>query len=168
MTSTSMAMRWAVSAAAGAEAAAHVPHEPLDELVVADLGGHPRGHAALEVVAVAPTVAHGPQIGARLLLGRCRRVVVGVGAAYLRVEDHQAGASFRVGRGEQDAHAGARQPGPQHGPLGAGGIHDGSDVVHGGLERGHLAHPIREARPASIQQQEPPVESQAFDVADQQ
>ena len=57
---------------------------------------------------------------------------------------------------------------PEHRALGSGRVHDGPDVVHRGLERLHLADPIRETRPSLVEHQHSTGRREPLHVADQE
>jgi hypothetical protein len=150
-----------------AQAAAHVPHEPVPEgNIVGDL----RSPLAREALQVGPLTPAGPDLGkllAPLLRGRGPRVVRGPGPPDPRINKSKAQAPIRVRCREEHAQAGARAAAPQHGALGAGRIHDSSDIVHGRVERLHLANTVGQACPALVEHQHAPECGQTFDMADE-
>ena len=152
---------------AGAEAASHVPDEPVAEaLVLGDLG-RPFAGERVEIASLAPAGTDPGQTLPPLLLGRRPRVVGRARPLDPGVEQDEPSASLRIRRREQDAHAGARSARPEHGALRSDGVHHRPHVVHRRLDRRHLPDAIREPRPTLVEHQHPAARGEPLDVTDQ-
>ena len=129
--------------------------------------GRPFARQPLQEGALAP-VARVGELLAPLLLCRCPRVVGRPRRLDPGIEDDEAQAALGIRRREEHAQAGARGAAPEDRSFGPGGIHHGPDVVHGRLERLHLADAVGQARPALVEHQHATVGREPFDVANEQ
>ena len=153
---------------AGAEAASHVPDEPVAKGVVCRHFGRPFVCQALQVGAIAPAGAHLGQPSAPLLRRGRPRVVGRAGASDAGVDDRDAHASVGIRGGEQQGEAGAGAAAEEHGAIGSGRVHDRPNVVHRRVDRLHLADTVGETRPALVEHQHATEGGEALDVADEQ
>ena len=97
-------------------------------------------------VALGPPLPFDPGgLGRPVVPGRCPGiVVVRVDPLGVRPVEDEGGGPVRVRGGEQDRHGTALRIAEEGGSLAAGGVHDGADVVHAGLEVGQPARSVRE------------------------
>ena len=138
------------------QAAAHVPDEPVDEVGLVRHLGSPLPGEVFEIVTRSPPCPHLRQLPPPVVLGLSPRVILRTDTLHSRVEEDEARATLRIGSREQDRDAGRGAAGPDDRALGADGVHDGPDVVHGRLERLDLADAVGEPRPAPVQHDHPP------------
>ena len=70
------------------------------------------------------------------------------------VEEHEGRGTLWIRRCEEDAQRAGVTEAKDHGSLGLGGVHDGANVVHSTLERGHTRDAIGHAHSAQVEQDE--------------
>jgi hypothetical protein len=106
----------------------------------------------LDPCALAPVGQHELEAGlAEIVRRRAEGVALGGRRARHPAPANERLRAVRVGRREEDAHRDSFGRPQQGGPLGAGGIHDGPNVVHALLERRRLRHRIRQPGPAPVE-----------------
>lgn len=128
----------------GAEAAPHMPDEPVTEVLVLRDLGRPLAGEFLKVAALSPSASHRGQPFAPLLL-RWRPRIVGVADPFDRwIEEDDTGAAVGIGGSEKHADSRAISPGPKDSRLGVDGVHHRSNVVHHDLGRVDLTHTVRQ------------------------
>ena len=140
---------------AGAGARPHVPDVPGLELRVVRDGGAVLGELALEELGLTPGGRDLAEPGPPLVVALRPLVVRRAPALDAGFVEHEPDRPLRVRRREQDRDANRLVGREDRRPLDLGGVHDGPDVVHAGLERRHVPQSIGQAHPALVEHRHP-------------